>query len=287
MKKTCWFQAITPLHIGVGKGLNYIDMPISREKVTNWPFIPSSAIKGVLKDYFANSPLKNKIDIAFGKEVSDTDSQQGALVFTNANIICLAVRSLYGTFAWICSSVSLNRLKRDMLTLEINNNLPAIPEVNGTSVLVSQTSKLKPQNQNFVYLEDLDLQIQNDNQQEFDAVASFIADNMFSDDIQKEMFKARFAIVGEEVFNFLCETGTEVMAHNSIDNDTKITKGGALWYEESLPAESILAGFVWDQPLNEFSQNLANEFCPQDSVLNLQLGGKNSVGKGQVSCKFK
>ena len=47
-----WIQAITSLHVGSGKGVGFIDMPIMREKVTNWPMVPGSAVKGVIKDYY-------------------------------------------------------------------------------------------------------------------------------------------------------------------------------------------------------------------------------------------
>src|SRR5688572_24809920 len=32
-----WLQALTPLHVGAGRGVGYIDLPIMREKVTQWP----------------------------------------------------------------------------------------------------------------------------------------------------------------------------------------------------------------------------------------------------------
>ena len=47
-----WIHTITPLHVGAGKGLGYIDLPIAREKVTNWPYIPGSSVKGVISDYY-------------------------------------------------------------------------------------------------------------------------------------------------------------------------------------------------------------------------------------------
>ena len=50
--KMYWMQAITPLHVGSGKGVGFIDLPIMREKVTNWPLVPGSAVKGVMRDYF-------------------------------------------------------------------------------------------------------------------------------------------------------------------------------------------------------------------------------------------
>ena len=41
-----WLHALSPTHVGTGRGLGYIDLPVHRDKVTNWPVIPGSAFKG-------------------------------------------------------------------------------------------------------------------------------------------------------------------------------------------------------------------------------------------------
>ena len=50
--KMYWLHTLSPTHVGTGRGLGYIDLPIHRDKVTNWPVIPSSAFKGVWADHF-------------------------------------------------------------------------------------------------------------------------------------------------------------------------------------------------------------------------------------------
>ena len=280
MKKSYWLQAVTPLHSGTGRGLGYIDTPVAREKVTNWPYVPASSVKGVLRDYFEdNQTTKDLVKKAFGS--SGDNNSAGALVFTDAKIVCLPVRSLYGTFAWCCSTVSLNRIKRD-LDLAGTESLKDIPVIKGQNISVTSNSNLK--NNNIVYLEDLDLNVDSKTQAQTEQIADFLANKLFNDANQKQMFKDRFAIVGEEIFNFLCETGTEVTAHNKINDETKVTDTGALWYEETLPAETILFGFVWKQ---SFSNEDLDAFCKEDSQINLQLGGKSSVGKGQIICSFR
>jgi hypothetical protein len=51
-KKLFWIETLSSTHVGTGRGLGYIDLPLHREKVTNWPMIPGSTIKGVLADSF-------------------------------------------------------------------------------------------------------------------------------------------------------------------------------------------------------------------------------------------
>ena len=56
--KIYWLEAITPLHVGTGRGVGLIDLPIIREKVTGWPLVPGSSVKGVIRDYFDQEKSK-------------------------------------------------------------------------------------------------------------------------------------------------------------------------------------------------------------------------------------
>jgi len=115
-------HTLSPTHVGIGRGLGYIDLPIQRDKVTEWPFIPGSAFKGVWRDWTrtqaeqASEPsLKsgngskdaspNLVALAFGRasDREPSDSNADALIPSDARIVCLPVRSFHGTFAW-CTS---------------------------------------------------------------------------------------------------------------------------------------------------------------------------------------
>ncbi|MDR1376458.1 MAG: type III-B CRISPR module RAMP protein Cmr4, partial [Synergistaceae bacterium] len=104
-EKRYWLHAISPLHVGAGRGVGYIDLPIVREKVTNWPYVPGSAVKGVIADHWdatqANRKDDKTIAAAFGVIGENASDNAGSLVFSDASIACLPVRSFYGTFAWI------------------------------------------------------------------------------------------------------------------------------------------------------------------------------------------
>ena len=88
----------------------------------------------------------------------------------------------------------------------------------------------------------------------------------------------------------------EKTARVRIDDQQKTVAKGALWYEESLPTESILAGLVWCDRVfgskgngqsDVTESSLLNEFCPCNTEgSTLQIGGKATVGKGRVRCTF-
>jgi CRISPR-associated protein Cmr4 len=76
----------------------------------------------------------------------------------------------------------------------------------------------------------------------------------------------------------------EVVARIRLDDETKTVARGALWYEESLPAESVLYSLVRAENSHRKQKPLsAGEV---HSLFNglldgaLQLGGKATVGRG-------
>lgn len=287
-----WLQTITPLHVGAGKGVGFIDMPIMREKVTDWPLVPGSAAKGVLRDHFfqnGNDEQKKLIDIAFGKQIVDDSSNAGSLILTDAHIVCLPVRSLYGTFAYITSPLVLEKLKRDLEAAGYKD-LPSTLNPARNEVLLVNGSKIVGEGR--VFFEDLDFIAKEDKNAK--KWAEMLAGVIFPKESVKEavwkgIFEERFAVLNDDCFNFLSKTGTEVTAHIRIEDDSKIVARGALWYEEALPAEAILAGVAWCDKVfggNGINQSkILETYCPKDK-LDLQMGGKATVGKGRVRCQF-
>lgn len=296
-----WLQTITPLHVGSGKGVGFIDMPIMREKVTDWPLVPGSAAKGVIRDHFSqngNERQKTLIDVAFGKQIVDDSSNAGSLILTDAHIVCLPVRSLYGTFAYITSPLVLERLKRDLEAAGYRDLPPTIYPARNEVLLVNG-SKIAGEGR--VFFEDLDFTAKDDENAK--KWAKMLAGIIFPKEstnevVWKGIFEERFAILNDDCFNFMSKTGTEVTAHVRIEDDTKIVARGALWYEETLPSEAILAGIVWCDRvfgaekladkfgIKKINQNdILETYCTKEK-LDLQLGGKATVGKGRVRCLF-
>jgi CRISPR-associated protein Cmr4 len=257
-----------------------------REKVTGWPLVPGSAVKGVMREHFVRKGTNIElIDAAFGKGGDDLGNA-GSLVLTDARIVCLPVRSLYGTFAFAVCPLVLERLKRD-LDCSGHKSEQVEKSFEDDEVVVTKGSKVE-RNGN-VLLEDLDFAIITDSG-ETDAWANLLAGLLFANDSAwQAIFKERFVILSNNCFNFLSETGTEVNARIKIKQETKIVEKGALWYEEALPSETILAGLAWyDKDYSgrgATGEKIFGTFCPNEA-LNLQVGGKATVGKGRVRCLF-
>jgi len=264
-----FIHVLSPLHAGIGQGVGVIDLPIAREKATNLPYRPGSTLKGSLRDELGDGQgLRDKI---FGLEKPDGDlADSGSLIFTDQKLLCLPIRSLLGTFAWITSPYILERFKRDC------PDCPEVPIVSdSTKCLVTNINVCTFNREGKVILEDLDLIAENDSGA--DTWALILAEKIFPDKkIWQDFFSQRFCVVSDEVMNFLAETATEVIARNRLDDEKKTTVKGALWYEESLPAETILSGLLIqikgdDSYINEITKLTKKT---------LQLGGSMTVGRG-------
>lgn len=55
--------AETSLHPGTGQVSGTVDLPVAREKTTNYPVIVGSSLKGALKDTAEQYLTRNKIDL--------------------------------------------------------------------------------------------------------------------------------------------------------------------------------------------------------------------------------
>ncbi len=283
--KLMFLHALSPLHAGTGQGVGVIDLPIAREKGTEIPIVPGSSLKGVLRD--ACAVLYQDDDTCkriFGPDTDRAHEHAGAVVLTDLRLVALPVRSLAGVFAWASSPFLLQRLTRDA-QLAGFDDVPGKPSAANTdTVLVSSTSALRLNND--VVLEDVKLMTQ----VQADTWADWLADKVFPMDDKvfpmdedkdwRAEFKAHFCIVHDDVMSYLLQMGTEVTARIRLKDDEKTVAKGALWYEEALPAESILAGLMAAQPNGKAQPDEVFRVIGQLAEHVLQVGGNATVGRG-------
>jgi CRISPR-associated protein Cmr4 len=251
----------------------------------------------VWADYFRateeNRKSNPKLGLAFGRasDQENNASNAGALIPTDARLVCLSVRSFQATFAWCTSPLVLQMLCRD-LSLAGITNLPVVPSpLDEDIVHRTTTAKIEDKNTGRIFLEDLNFvgkecKIATE-------WAERLAEWVFPGEENKTwrgLFVERFAVVPDSVFDFLTETGTEVSARVRIDDDLKTVSTGQLWNEESLPAETILSGLVCcdrvysREAKGVTASGLLSEFAA--STLSLQIGGKATIGRGRLRCVF-
>ena len=264
-------HALTPLHAGTGQAAGAIDLPIARERPTGIPYLPGSSLKGALR---AREPQESWKHAIFGPETNNASEHAGAVHFADAHLLLLPVRSLWGTFAWVTSPYVLQRFARDLREAQLPLKLPDPPK-GLEDCLVPPDSKLGTK----VVLEDLDFNPQATLPKDW---LTSVAKSLKIPDLHD-----RLCVVHDDVMSTLMDTATEVRARIRLKEDTKTVDKGALWYEESLPTESILFGLVLaSDARGHKAADLLDHLKGMAQSGNIQLGGKATVGRGVCALRI-
>lgn len=280
---TCIFHlnALSALHVGIGQAIGVVDLPIARAKATNLPIVPGSALKGVLRDEFSSD--ENQTTLFGPGNISDDNAHASALAFGDAHLLLLPARSLAGVVAFVTCPFVLARYAADLQRAAVAN-IPAMPG-NVQGAQTCSDTKIKA-NGNTVVLEDLDLAASNGADKWADFIAQHLYGTAEKDKHWVSLFKERFAIISDDDFSFLADTATEIRARIRINADGVVQKG-ALWYEENLPAESVLWGVIAAGAARDNSQLNKEQVMSAFATTigtdkTIQIGGKATVGRGLV-----
>ena len=278
-------HALSSLHAGTGQGVGVIDLPIAREKATGLPFLPGSSVKGTLR---SNCPEKYRTTL-FGldlTQVESNDNHASSVQVTDQRLLLLPIRSISGTFAWVTSPYVLSRFLRDIKDVQVKHapplKIPTIKDTQHCLVADTKTITMNKDRQPMVYLEDVDLIAEKAG--EVEEWARWIGKHVFSDDTYwQERLIERFCVVHDDVFNFMITTATEITARIKMEEASKTVTSGGLWYEEALPAETILSGILLATPTRAAkieSKEVFEELEKMTTNKTMQFGGKATIGRG-------
>ena len=292
-------HAETPLHPGTGSAVGAIDLPVAREKATGWPLVPGSSLKGVLRDAARRAKgatVKGSAEWAiFGPETADASDHAGALSITDARLLAMPLRSLAGLFAWATCAAALERLVRDARVAGINNEVSeaaaallkeaAPPRAKNKEALVAKGSPLLVKGaaagQANLVFEEFDY-----NARESEAVARLGAalDAALGEGMR---LATHLAVISDDAFGFSARHATEVSARIKLDPKTKTVQGGALFYEEFVPAGTLFCALALaESPKCESEvKDAAGVLAHVRGVLEkgngvIQVGGDATIGKG-------
>ena len=313
--KIITFYTMTPLHMGSGTSTSGADLPIQRERHTQFPIGQASGIKGSLRHLAETVSIDKKvINTIFGPDTQGASQHGGALSLTDARLLLFPVRSAKGFFGWATCPAQLSRLKRDVMALlvtqrqELPAALAAIDDLLQSNVLTSNDVALLPRDTHLLLkgdravLEDLcfTLPKQEDTERQLlTDLASWIATSLLPQGLDYWAGKLKHALVlvNDEVFSGLVQTATEIVTRIKLDNNTGIVAEGP-WDEEQLPTESLLYSVVLStSPRGDNNSSELVEVGTADAVMRvleenvlknglLQLGGNETIGRGLVRARF-
>lgn len=293
----------TALHTGSGSTVSAIDLPIQRERITNFPNIQGSGVKGALRSRLSSEwgegSEEDHPDILriFGNKPGQPNIEKmhaGSASFGEGRIVLFPVRALQGVFAHVTCPFVLGRLARDMAYAGLKPlPIPTEPIAEDTC-LVSPNSQFTHSRE--VVLEEYAF---TPDSETFDvhALATWLANNALPQGDEyaywRESLAQRLVILTDDAFRDFVSTSTEITTHIKINTATKTvdSKKGALWTKESLPSDTLIATTVMAHDSRKPDDNQSADDVLRSLVQALQgrrtqIGGDETTGNGVVALNW-
>ena len=266
--------AETAIHVGIGQADGAIDLPVAREGGTDLPHVPGAGVKGALREACETSPqCQAKANRWFGASSDENAAGGGAgeILVGDIRLLLLPVRSLTGFYKWLTCPYLIERFGRDRARLGLGNPVPVDWDAlgpQGSYKILSQGGEGEK-----IYLEERLFEVAGPPPQELlDLLGSTIANEA----ARQQRLKDQLAIVSDEDFSWFARNALPVAAHNSLEDGTKISQ--ALWYEETLPPDTVMTLVILDRNGKGTVANAYNDLFGKHPYL--RVGGNETVGQG-------
>ena len=304
-----FLHAQTALHPGSGSALGVVDLPVQRERHTQWPVVPGSTLKGILRDMcrerikdqhpaeerdgqvvrtsrrVANEEDKELLAVFGPGKVEPDSGHAGALSVTDARILAFPVRSLKGVFAWVTCRAVLERLMRDAQLVAgaaLDLTCEAWPQAE--QAVCASTSPLLVYDDKMV-LEEFEFTRVG----EAPRICEWASTRAAQDPFTQSRLRDCLVILHDDDFTHFARHATEVTARIGLNYESKTTTKGALFYQEFLPPETLFYALVFATASRGGAAKSASDVMAylsghMSSVL--QIGSDETVGKGLCAARL-
>jgi len=273
--------AVSPVHAGSGTSMGVVDLPIQRERHTNWPHIQASGVKGAMRHHFEKfkdnitsrdeqAQLDQITEKIFGTDnYGDSGTLPGAIAVSDARLIAFPIRSSRSPFVWITCPAVLERLEKD-LALTGKSGEINIPELGNDEAIVIN-GKIPAEEK--ILLEDYEVIIKKK-----DCVLPETAVSLYQ--------KAKtLLLVSNEIYHYGVSHCTEIRTQIKINESTGTTVDGSLRYEELLPADSMMYVVLFYGSTRDADSTIPAEtlitYMKKDVIRShIQMGGDETLGCG-------
>jgi CRISPR-associated protein Cmr4 len=300
--RIAFLYCVSPVHMGTGTAVGgLIDNPIQRERHTDYPMMAGSGIKGAIRhDYWAqgeaNRSLLNRL---FGPDQSAAD-HAGAVSFGDGQLLAFPVRCAKAGFVYATSPLLLARLKRQLALANIQAKW-TIPNLDSGQCRMRNPALLTNDK---LALEAYELDAQRDADNSLGNIADWLAEHALPEapdyDFFRDKLKTDLVLLSDDELHYFVVNSTVIEPHVKIDDISGTADGGALFYTENLPPESLLFTVLMasqerykrgDSPENRMGatqiiDTLVNGNGQALQGRMVQFGGDATTGRGQIVCSI-
>jgi CRISPR-associated protein Cmr4 len=271
--------AETSIHPGSGRSSGFVDLPVARESITQYPVIVGSSLKGALRDRAreiwpdiiteSNGKTDSKLDPKVAK-LFGVQEDAGDLVVSDAKLLLLPVRSLTGNYKWATCPYLLERIKRDAQRTQYEWMVEGLQFSGKPEKSTAWSNK-----DDNVFLEEREFRVSGKIEDTLiDTLKKLIVHRVASERLNDQLI-----ILNDDDFQWFASYGLQISARNVLDIKTK--KSTNLWYEETLPVDSVFYSLLFLR--KDESRSYAGSLL--ENINYLQVGGNETVGQGWFAVK--
>lgn len=262
------FLAETSVHSGSGRGMGVVDLPVAREAATDFPVLVGSSLKGALRDKAETLDKEPNTSTSPGDRFGKPDNA-GDLLVSDGRLLLLPVRSLTTSFRWVTCPHLIERYRRDLKRARLTPR-PEIPCIKEQTVLASGGGSLFLEERQFTVVD-----------KPSDQLVAAISPLVLHEET-RDRLGSGVAVLHDDDFAWFVRYGLPIQARNYLDDTSK--KSLNLWYEETLPPDTIMYALVAGR--NDGAVDTMRVlFADEDPYL--QVGGNETVGQGWLAVNVR
>jgi CRISPR-associated protein Cmr4 len=287
-----FLKALTPLHVGTGRGASiHVELPVQRDEF-GFPTIWASSLKGALRTNFDKGSKCDKNTI-FGPEPASPEVSEysSAASFTDARLILIPGRLLKGVWAYITSPHMLEQLR---ILLEVRGERFDVPSISGNEALVSKPELILTgsDGRKYIVVNEARLEAREDK-----GVVESLS-KVLPDKVANMVREKGVIVVSDTVARDIVNRSMVIQYRVRLDPSTKTVVPGALWSEEYMPSNTVMASLViCREPRRRRSEGetcaSATDVCSDlisyftNTRNTIYVGGKETIGKGLVELYYR
>ncbi|MEM1622685.1 MAG: type III-B CRISPR module RAMP protein Cmr4 [Sulfolobales archaeon] len=276
-----YMRAITPVHVGVGRGYGvHVDLPVQRDEF-GFPTIWSSSLKGAIKSRFP------KLRQCLGPEPGELETaqlKQSSIAFADAKLILVPARVLSGVYTYVTSPHLLEGFMNYLRVVGVQVKTldrELTKKLNEGKAVVSTEETLR---NGRLMVNELDVQAEYDSElNEKLGITNYLPQEVL------ERIRSRgLALVPDRDNLSLTVVNRSMLIQYRVRlrSDTKTVEEGP-WSEEYIPAETVLASLVLctdrgNKTPGSEEVSCSNIFKREVDGKIMFVGGKETIGRGLV-----
>jgi CRISPR-associated protein Cmr4 len=254
-------------------------MGIAREVHTEFPYLPSSSLRGRIRAAIEQGELEDEAGQLFGRKIKDGNQPtEGEVWFADATLLAFPIASLTHHLVWITCPLWLTRWNRWLKGSPLTNEIQLIQsELATNSKVAVSTFATQDFYVQTALLRATEISVLPNSESQPSALLELFpkVDSLLSDVTQK------LIIISNENCIALVETGLQREVRVALKDNSKMVDGGSFRSEEAIPPEAIM--FVpWGIKTESVNTHSARDRLKAIMTQRCQFGGLEGLGRGWV-----